>query len=135
MTEPEQPKRWNEIALDTLRDYYRDIAERTSLRTAAAHVPGLGHSTLHNFLGGAEPQPRIRRLLAETYMAAMGILPEGADPARERTASAALEILADFFPPSARRGFKRSMERAMAEELKASGQPVPEWLAARLGQE
>jgi hypothetical protein len=49
-----------------VREYARERAELSSLRKVAPEI-GLGHSTLHNFLKGANPHPRVWRALRTWY--------------------------------------------------------------------
>ena len=56
-----------DVPIDAVRELARDHAERSSLRQLAPEI-GLGHSTLHNFLSGAAPHPRVRRLLGLWYL-------------------------------------------------------------------
>jgi hypothetical protein len=52
--------------VSVVREFARERAERSSLRILAPEM-GLGHSTLHNFLSGADPHPRIWSKLREWY--------------------------------------------------------------------
>jgi hypothetical protein len=52
--------------IERVRAYVRERAETTSIRIVAGYI-GLGHSTVHNFLSGATPHPRVRRTLVEWY--------------------------------------------------------------------
>jgi hypothetical protein len=63
------PARAQEI--ETVRAYARDRAEQTSVR-AVAKETGLGPSTVHNFLHGVVPHPRVRRALVHWYWTRMG---------------------------------------------------------------
>lgn len=123
MTGQTNPAHWRDVPEETLRDFYQGLNERHSLRDVEA-LCGVGHSTLSQFLKGAKPIPRIRRLLALHYMEAHG--------AHDPNATAALDILAGFFPEPQRQGFKLEMARGMAAHLAAIGEPLPAWLAAML---
>lgn len=118
-----------DVPIDPVREYARDRAEQTSIRHLAADI-GLGHSTVHNFLNGAAPHPRVRRRLVEWYLARTGQAPEYA----QETYSAALEVLVRELPAEdrdrARAGIVRSLV-AMHEEL---GIPAPPWLSELTGE-
>lgn len=55
------------VDVDAMREWYQEQVERTSIRQVAK-LCGIGRSSLHNFLNGASPHPRLRRLLAKYYL-------------------------------------------------------------------
>lgn len=114
-----------DIPIEPVREYARDRAEQTSIRHLAADV-GLGHSTVHNFLNGAAPHPRVRRKLVEWYLARTGQAPEYA----EETYAAALEVLVRQLPAENREQARAGLVRALRDMHHELGLPVPPWLAA-----
>lgn len=56
-----------EVPIETVRELARGRSEQRSLRYVAEQI-GVGLSTLHNFLRGSMPHPRIRYKLAEWYV-------------------------------------------------------------------
>jgi transcriptional regulator with XRE-family HTH domain len=72
--------------IEVVRAYARERSERTSLREVAGEI-GVGASTLHNFLRGSTPHPRIRLKLAAWYRERM---PEDTGALSARNAAAAL---------------------------------------------
>ncbi len=64
----------------------------------------------------------VRRILAEHNRAVMELRP---DSQRESNASAALEVLAEFFPMRERWAFKQSLAESMAHQFDEVGEPLP----------
>jgi hypothetical protein len=117
-----------DVPIDPVREYARDRAEQTSIRHLAADI-GLGHSTVHNFLNGAAPHPRVRRRLVEWYLARTGQAPEYA----EETYAAALDVLVRELPAESRDQARGGLLRALAAMHDDLGLPVPPWLASLRG--
>jgi hypothetical protein len=112
-----------DVPIDAVRDLARDHAERTSLRQLAPEI-GLGHSTLHNFLNGAAPHPRVRRLLALWYLRVTG----GGDDAE--TYAAAVDVLLASVPEEARSSAASDLLDVLERGYDASGTARPPWLTA-----
>lgn len=97
------------VPIDTLREFARDAAERSSLRHVAAEV-GVGRTTLQNFIqAGTSPHPRVKRLLGLWYLREKARLDARAEA---ESYSAALETLVSGFP-----GERRSAARATLLEM------------------
>lgn len=109
------------IPIPKLRQFYADLAERNSLRIVAGWC-GIGHTTLHNFLQGAAPHPRVRRMLALYYVTAQ----QGGDPTGGR-AEAIAALMADI-PESQRRKAVLDILQVLEQGLGAG--EVPRWMAA-----
>jgi hypothetical protein len=109
------------IPIPKLREFYADLAERNSIRVVAGWC-GIGHSTLHNFLQGASPHPRVRRLLALYYVTAQ----QGGDQADGRPE--ALAALVAGIEESRRRKAVRDILQALEQGFGAG--EVPLWIAA-----
>jgi hypothetical protein len=105
--------------LEQIREAARDAAERSSLRQLAPQI-GLGHSTLHNFLNGAQPHPRVRGILYRWYIDLFGSPPPSGRVQLDRlTAGMAQEV---------RKSVERSIALLLARGYVDSGLPVPPWL-------
>jgi hypothetical protein len=115
-----------DVPIDAVRELARDHAERTSLRLLAPEI-GLGHSTLHNFLNGAAPHPRVRRLLGLWYLRVTG--GSAVDFSVRRYAEAIDVLLADL-PEDARDRAAKEVLDFLQSRFQASGTSVPAWLAA-----
>lgn len=114
-----------DVPVDAVRELARDRAEQSSLRTLAPEI-GVGHSTLHNFLNGAAPHPRVRRLLGLWYLRQTGGAP--ADEEAVRPYASALDILVGEVPAEAR---GRAMEEVLdVLERGYAGGKVPGWISA-----
>lgn len=109
------------IPIPTLRGFYADLAERNSIRVVAGWS-GIGHSTLHNFLQGASPHPRVRRLLALYYVTAQ----QGGDQTGGRPEALAA-LVADI-----EESRRRKAVRGILQVLEAGfgNGKVPPWIAA-----
>jgi len=111
---------WREVPIPTLRSWYADRAERSSLR-AVGEECGVVHSTLHKFLsGGSTPHPRTRALLAEHYLRAQGVDDRG---------PTALRTLAGYFDPEQREDVLRRLLDVMESECARCGRAAPEWVS------
>lgn len=116
-----------DVPLDAIRELARDRAELASLRHVAP-VIGLGHSTLHNFLTGAAPHPRVRRLLGLWYLRETGA--EGAEEVALRPYASSLDTLLGEMPESARAGTAGEVLDVLGRAYAASGAIYPAWLQA-----
>lgn len=123
MTPSTKPR---DVPLDDIRELARDRAEQSSLRHLAP-VIGLGHSTLHNFLNGAAPHPRVRRLLGLWYLRETGA--EGAEEEVVRPFASALDILLSGVPAEAREAAMRDVLDVLERGYAAIGK-TPDWIAA-----
>ena len=124
MTQQMNPR---DVPIDAVRDLAREHTERSSLRQFAPEI-GLGHSTLHNFLNGAAPHPRVRRLLGLWYLRVTG----GEDPEEElRPYVAAMDVLLAGVHESARAHARGVLLECVSDHVYgASGGESPDWLAA-----
>jgi hypothetical protein len=122
MTTPTNPR---DVPIEAVRELARDYAERSSLRHLAPEI-GLGHSTLHNFLNGAAPHPRVRRLLAIWYLRATGAA--GEDEEAIRPYVSALEILLGGVPDEARDRATAAVLDVLEQGYASSGAAPPGWL-------
>lgn len=116
-----------DLPLDVVREMARDRSERSSIRQVAGEM-GMGASTLHNFLRGAEPHPRVRRVLAEWY--SRQVAREGAEYHDSAYTSALQVLLAAL--PNDKRGTAADEVLGTIERLHLqSGTPLPWWLRQR----
>jgi hypothetical protein len=115
-----------DVPIDEVRELARDHAERTSLRQLAPEI-GLGHSTLHNFLSGAAPHPRVRRLLGLWYLRVTG---GSAEDFSLRPYAAALDVLLAEVPAESRGRAAGEVLDVLERGYAASGAGIPPWLAA-----
>lgn len=123
MTQQIHPR---DVPTDAVRDLAREHAERSSLRLLAPEI-GVGHSTLHNFLGGAAPHPRVRRLLGLWYLRVTGGSPE---EFKLRPYVAALDLLLEDVHESARARARLTLLECVSDHVYgASGGESPDWLA------
>lgn len=108
--------------IEVVRGYVQERAQRTSLREVASEVE-VGPSTLHNFLRGSTPHPRIRLKLAAWYA---GRVPEKTGAASARDAAGVL--LAEY-PPEHYSAGMRALLDGVAELFRAVGAEPPTWTA------
>jgi DNA-binding MurR/RpiR family transcriptional regulator len=106
--------------IEAVRAYAQDRAARSSLREVAEEA-GVGVSTVHNFLRGTTPQPRIRLKLAEWYA---NRVPEvgGAQAARN-----AASTLLPGYPAEHYAAAVRALLDGVAELYRAVGAEPPPW--------
>ena len=124
MTQQIHPR---DVPLDAVRDLAREHAERSSLRQLAPEI-GLGHSTLHNFVKGASPHPRVRRLLGLWYLRETAGSPE---EFKLRPYVAALDVLLADVHESARARARVTLLECVSDHVYGvSGGESPDWLAA-----
>ena len=71
-------EQWRAAEPAVLRAYAQAETERSSMRAVAERI-GMGRTTLYNFLAGANPHPRVRRLLALWYLRETGGVQVDAD--------------------------------------------------------
>ncbi len=114
-----------DVPIDAVRELARDHAERSSLRQLAPEI-GLGHSTLHNFLSGAAPHPRVRRLLGLWYLRVTGAA--GDDDLRPY--ASALDMLLAGVPAELRERAAGEVLDVLERGYAGSGKDAPAWLAA-----
>ena len=114
-----------DVPIDAVRELARDHAERSSLRQLAPEI-GLGHSTLHNFLSGAAPHPRVRRLLGLWYLRVTGAA--GDDDLRPY--ASALDMLLAGGPAELRERAAGEVLDVLERGYAGSGKDAPAWLAA-----
>ncbi|HLM66118.1 MAG TPA: hypothetical protein VK358_01260 [Longimicrobium sp.] len=124
MTSSTNPR---DVPIEAMRELARDHAERTSLRHLAPEI-GLGHSTLHNFLNGATPHPRVRRLLGTWYLR-MTSGEGGAAESAETYASALRVLLGDLPAPSRERAAGEVLD-VVERGYDKAGKTRPGWLDA-----
>ncbi len=115
-----------DVPIDAVRELARDHAERTSLRQLAPEI-GLGHSTLHNFLGGAAPHPRVRRLLGLWYLRVTG---GSADHFSLRPYVSAMDVLLAEVPAELRGRAAAEVLDVLERGYRESGADIPAWLHA-----
>lgn len=124
-----------DVPLEALRELALDRVEQSSIRVLAGEI-GLGPSTLHNFLTGATPHPRVRRKLAEwfvgevgagraypdqAYASALGILLSAVDPAvRDDAAADVLGLLERVHVQNG------TVAPAWLQRLREAAQPDPD---------
>ena len=116
-----------DLPLDVVREMARDRAERTSIRHVAGEM-GMGSSTLHNFLRGTEPHPRVRRVLAEWYSREIS---KGGTEYHESTYTSALQVLLAALPAEVRPAATQDVLGAIERLHLKSGTPLPWWLRQR----
>jgi hypothetical protein len=114
-----------DVPIDSVRELARDHAERSSLRLLAPEI-GLGHSTLHNFLAGAAPHPRVRRLLGLWYLRVTG---GGGEEGEElRAYTSALDVLLAGVPAELRGRAAGEVLDVLERGYTEGGTDVPAWL-------
>jgi transcriptional regulator with XRE-family HTH domain len=106
--------------IEAVRAYSQERAARTTLREVAEQV-GVGASTLHNFLRGSNPHPRIRLKLAAWYADS---LPEGNGTMAARNAISALLV---GYPAEHYAVAVRALVDGVAELFGAVGAEPPPW--------
>lgn len=125
MTSPTNPR---DVPIEAVRELARDHAERSSLRHLAPEI-GLGHSTLHNFLNGAAPHPRVRRLLGTWYLRVTGgTAEEEGDPVQPY--ASALKILLGGLPADSRERAAGEVLDVVERGYESAGRNRPGWLDA-----
>lgn len=107
-----------EIPLETIRAYVAERANSTSLRNLAP-VIGLGHSTLHNFLAGAEPFPPVRNKLSTWYLREQG---------GDYAVLAAMDTLVQRLPEHGQEGARARLRATLSQCFVEMGLAIPEWV-------
>jgi hypothetical protein len=104
--------------IEAAREYLQARQEHASIRILASHI-GVYPSTLHNFLSGAHPQPRIRRKILDWY---------GQQTDRGHLAVRnALAALLVGIPERERDGARRDVLRALADAYRRGLVEPPVW--------
>lgn len=106
--------------VEVVRAYAQDRAARTTLREVAKEV-GIGLSTLHNFVRGSSPHPRIRTKLAAWY-AQQVPADTGAAAARNAVGVLLAGYPAEHYPAAV-----RALLDGVAELYLAVGAEPPLW--------
>jgi hypothetical protein len=88
---------------------------------------GIPHSTLHSFLNGSDPQPRVRRLLAVHYLQQVTEGRSGLDAA---DSASALAVLTRGIDGPERNEALGIILRAVHEAYHTAYLAAPAWLAA-----
>jgi hypothetical protein len=112
-----------DIDIDQVRDHALRAVNRASLRSIAPTIP-VGFTTLHNFLGGAVPHPRVRTALCEWYLR---------DRGDDGGSSAALDTLLGPFAQDEREGARRTLLDALARAYADAGRTAPAWIGKASG--
>lgn len=102
-----------------VRNAAREAAESSSLRIVAREI-GIGHSTLHNFLNGAEPHPRVRRILRDWYVERAGGGESQLRPCLDRLTQDLSDHVAKRLRPA--------LAHMLVSGYVESGLDVPAWL-------
>lgn len=113
----------DDALLERARAHAQNRAEAWSVRVLAESV-GVGHSTLHNFLRGAMPHPRIRRLILAWYAHDMD--------AASRAAEDALGKLLSFLPSGHHPQAATRLLRCVEEVYRDAGVDPPAWTIGRV---
>jgi hypothetical protein len=113
-----------EVSIETVRDLARHRSEQRSLRYVADQI-GVGASTLHNFLRGAMPHPRIRHKLAEWYVRELG---SGRDAFPDEAYFSAVQLLVAGLPADGRENAADDVVSLLEELHERRGLPKPPWL-------
>lgn len=106
------------IEIGVVRQHAAKRVARSTVRAVASEIP-LHPSTLHTFLHGREPHPRVRGTLCEWYRRETG---DGRD------AEMAIDLLSRFMRPEHRDGFRRMVLDTMEDGFQESGRDVPAWV-------
>lgn len=120
-----------ELSIDAVRELARDRSERASIRHLAEQM-GIKHSTLHNFLKGATPHPRIRRAMADWYFREIG---SGGDEYPDAAYASAVQVLVAGLPDRARTHASDDVIALLERLHQENGLPRPGWLERLRGGE
>jgi hypothetical protein len=105
------------VPLDVLREWARDEAERTSLRSLATRA-GMGRTTLSNFIDGTtNPHPRVRRAVALLYLAGR----------RSEAVADALACILGGLPDETQANARVGLLEAVADVYRSAGAEPPPW--------
>lgn len=116
---PPAPPTISAAQMQPVRSAAREAAESSSLRILAPEI-GIGHSTLHNFLNGAEPHPRVRRKLHDWYA-------QRGDGGESRFRSC-LDRLTQDLPVDVGFRLRPALARVLASGYAESGLELPPWI-------
>lgn len=112
-----------------IRAYAQERIDVMSIRTLAREI-GVVHSTLHNFLQGAAPHPRVRRKLVDWYRLRTGSV----DLADHPCLHAVRGMLQDMTP--AGQEYAAGVLLNQLERLYIGACcPVPPWITAAIDRE
>ena len=118
MTRDRLPPTISAAQVQQIRSAAREAVELSSLRTVAPAI-GIGHSTLHNFLCGANPNPRVRRILYDWFVHGRG----GAE-------TQCLDTLTRELPVDVRNRLRPALAQLLVSGYVESSLGVPAWLLA-----
>lgn len=110
------------VDVEAMREWYREQVERGSIRQVAK-LCGIGHSSLHNFLSGASPHPRIRSVLARYYLS------QGNDPDHAKPALDALMLLPPGIEGQERQRLHGVIMGVIEQAYRARGDEPARWIA------
>lgn len=113
-----------EVPIETVRELARHRSEQHSLRYVADEI-GVGLSTLHNFVKGAMPHPRIRQKLAEWYVRELG---KGGDAYPDAAYASAVQVLVAGLPADGRKDAAEDVVTLVEALHSKHGLPKPPWL-------
>jgi hypothetical protein len=113
-----------ELPIEAVRELARDRSERSSIRHLADQM-GVKHSTLHNFLKGAIPHPRVRRMLGEWYVRELG---SGGDDYPDAAYASAVRVLVAGLPEDAQADAAEDVISLLVQAHQKTGLPKPGWL-------
>lgn len=109
-----------DVDIEAVRAHARWRVREKTIRCVASEV-GINHSTLHTFLHGRDPGPRIRSDLCEWYFRE---LDDGRD------AEVALVILSKFMPSAAeKQALRNNVLDSLEDGFQRTGRDVPPWIA------
>ena len=112
------------VPLEQLRRALQQRIAETSFRIAAREV-GMSPSGLHTFLGGTSPHYSTVRKITAWYVREAY---RGPDAASMEALQAALGLLTQHLPDSARPDAERSILNVVRASSLASRTPLPEWV-------
>lgn len=113
-----------EVPIEIVRELARHRAEQRTLRYVASQI-GVGLSTLHNFVRGAMPHPRIRQKLAEWYVREVG---QGGDAYPDVAYASAVQVLVAGIPADRRKDAAEDLVSLLEALHSKHGLPTPPWL-------
>lgn len=113
-----------ELPIEMVRELARHRSEQRSLRYVADQI-GVGPSTLHNFLKGAMPHPRIRHKLAEWYVRELG---RGGDAYPDGAYASAVLMLVSGLPAEGREEAREDLISLVERLYDQHDLPRPAWM-------
>jgi hypothetical protein len=108
--------------LEAAREHLIAANEQDSIRVLASKV-GLGSSTLHSFLSGADPQPRTRRKVLDWYAGQLHAAPD--------RVQSALDMLLEGMSEDEVDDARTDLLLAVTKLYEARGKSPPSWVQAR----